>query len=80
MPKLNFEEGDVWAHYYGGIPEMNAHYKVENIDGDLTLVSAYAKIKCSDVELPSKAIYFCGKYDGSYYPAIFEKELKAKNG
>ena len=80
MSRTEFEEGEVWAHYYGGIPEMNAHYRVENIDGDLTLVSAYAKIKCSDVELPSKQIYLCGTYDGAYYPALFEKELREKNG
>lgn len=75
MPQ-EFKEGQVWAHRYGGIPEMNAHFLVENIDGVLTLRSAYNIIKCSEVELPSPILFFCGEYDEIYFEPKFIKEFK----
>lgn len=75
-----FEEGQVWAHRYGGTPEMNAHYLVKRIDGKLYLESAYHRFSEDDIDINGENIYYCGEYDGDYFPLIFKKELEQKNG
>lgn len=74
MKPNSFEEGQVWGNRYGGSPLMNAHYRVQRIDGDLHLVSAHNKVKVEGTTPDSSTIYLCGTYDEVFWAPIFEKE------